>query len=194
MTDNQNRKKKLRSGFTTGTCAAAAAKAAAAILLTKEILSEVTIRIPAGKVLNLALIDVVSEGNCASCAVKKDSGDDPDTTNGVLVYASVTKAKHKSIIIDGGKGVGRVTKPGLACKLGDAAINPIPKEMIMNEVQNICSEYGYSEGLDVVISVPQGEEIARRTFNPRLGIVGGISILGTTGVVEPMSDIPYTLS
>lgn len=192
MSDNHKKKKKLRSGYTTGACAAAATKAAASMLLTKEILNEVTIRLPNGKVLNLYLIDVQLEDNYASCAVKKDSGDDPDSTNGILVYATVTRAGHKSITLDGGKGVGRVTKPGLACNIGEAAINPVPREMIMTEIQNVCNKYEYSEGLDVVISVPKGEEIARKTFNPRLGILGGISILGTTGIVEPMSDKAWT--
>jgi len=192
MSEKQGIKKKLRSGFTTGTCAAVAAKAAASMLLTKEIISQETIKIANGKTLNLPLIDVQLEVDYASCAVKKDSGDDPDITNGILVYATVTKAKHESITVGGGTGVGRVTKPGLACKIGEAAINPVPREMIIAEVQTVCTKHNYSEGLDVVISVPEGEEIARKTFNPRLGIIGGISILGTTGIVEPMSDKAWT--
>ena len=192
MSNNHNIKKKLRSGFTTGACAAAASKAAAAMLFTEEVFSEETIRIANGKTLNLSLIDVQLGEDYASCAVKKDSGDDPDITNGIFIYATVTKAKHKSITVDGGKGVGRVTKPGLACKIGEAAINPVPREMIITEVQNVCTRYNYSEGLDVVISVPKGEEVSQKTFNPRLGIIGGISILGTTGIVEPMSDKAWT--
>ncbi len=180
--------RKLRSGFTTGVCAAAAAKAATVMLFTRKILNDISIRIPKGEVISLPLHDVQLNENSVSCAVKKESGDDPDITNGILVYATVTKAQNRLISLDGGKGVGRVTKPGLACKVGEAAINPVPKSLIINEVKEVCVKYSYIEGLNVIISVPEGEEIARKTFNPRLGIIGGISILGTTGIVEPMSD------
>jgi cobalt-precorrin-5B (C1)-methyltransferase len=124
-----------------------------------------------------------------SCAVVKDSGDDPDMTNGIKIFARVEKAgREAGITIDGGEGVGRVTKPGLDQAVGNAAINSVPRRMIEDELRQVCEDNGYCGGLRVVISAPEGAEIAKRTFNPRLGIVGGISILGTTGIVEPMSD------
>ena len=124
----------------------------------------------------------------AVCAVRKDSGDDPDVTNGILVRAAVSVSDVPGIRIDGGEGVGRVTKPGLKQSVGEAAINPGPKAMIIRAVTDAMDECGRTESLLVVISVPGGEEIAVRTFNPRLGIEGGISILGTSGIVEPMSE------
>ena len=123
-----------------------------------------------------------------TCAIQKDAGDDPDTTNGILVYATVQKTKEPGIILDGGVGVGRVTKAGLSQKIGEAAINPVPKAMILREATEIAEKYDYEGGLKITISVPEGVEIAKKTFNPRLGIVGGISILGTSGIVEPMSE------
>ena len=129
--------------------------------------------------------------NMVSCGVCKDAGDDPDTTDGILVVASVEKMSGPQpvrIQIDGGQGVGRVTKPGLACKPGEAAVNPVPHSMIMRAVEEAADQYGYEGSLKVTISVPKGQETAHRTFNPRLGIEGGISILGTSGIVEPMSE------
>jgi len=186
------KKKKLRTGFTTGTCAAAAAKAAATMLLTGEKLDGITIKLPIGIVLSLPLVHVQTNDNCVSCAIKKDSGDDPDITKGFLIYATVSRSDHEGITIEGGEGIGRVTKPGLACKVGEAAINPVPKQMIVSEVGGVCSCYSYTQGLNVTISVPEGKNVAQKTFNPRLGIVDGISILGTTGIVEPMSKKAWT--
>jgi cobalt-precorrin-5B (C1)-methyltransferase len=140
-------------------------------------------------VLNLHVEEIRIEEDKVTCAILKDSGDDPDITNGILIYATVKKAKHDSIEVKGGKGVGTVTKPGLLCKVGEAAINPVPLQMIKKQVEMIKEEFCYKGGLDVIISVPEGEEIAKKTFNPRLGIEGGISILGSTGIVEPMSEI-----
>ena len=180
--------KKLRFGYTTGTCAAAAAKGAVKMLLGGERLSEVELMTPKGILLSLVLLDVVQEPDRVSCAVQKDAGDDPDTTNGLMIYAEVTKTDGKEIVVDGGTGVGRVTKPGLQRKIGEAAINPVPLSMILREAENCAAEADYEGGLRIIISVPKGEETARKTFNPRLGIVGGISILGTTGIVEPMSE------
>jgi cobalt-precorrin-5B (C1)-methyltransferase len=184
--------KKLRLGYTTGSCAAAAAKASALMLLTGKAVSEVTINLPQsnlpqGGVLTLPISEVQMGNDQVCCAVKKDSGDDPDVTNGMLVFATVSKASHRDITLEGGTGVGRVTKPGLACKIGEAAINPVPRKMILSGVRQVCTKLCYADGLDIVISVPEGSKIASKTFNPRLGIVGGISILGTTGIVEPMS-------
>ena len=185
--------KKLRFGYTTGSCAAGAARGAAELLLGENEISEVKLMTPKGILLHLEILDRKRGGNAASCAVRKDAGDDPDTTNGILVYAKVEKFLIRSdmedrIVIDGGIGVGRVTKPGLSQKIGEAAINPVPRAMILQAVEEIADQYHYEGGLKVTISVPEGEKIARKTFNPRLGIVGGISILGTSGIVEPMSE------
>ena len=180
--------KRLRRGFTTGTCAAAASKAAAVMLLTGRELHSVCLVTPAGIGLDLPLENVERGDGFASCAVRKDSGDDPDVTNGLLVYARVEKTAAPGIILEGGAGIGRVTKPGLDQGVGEAAINSTPRRMIAAALREVCEDAGYPGGLHVVLSAPGGEEIAKRTFNPRLGIVGGISILGTTGIVEPMSD------
>ena len=185
--------KKLRFGYTTGSCAAGAARGAARLLLGEDEIREVELMTPKGILLHLEILDRKRSENAASCAVRKDAGDDPDTTNGILVYAEVEKFLIRSdmedrIVIDGGIGVGRVTKPGLSQKVGEAAINPVPRAMILQAVEEIADQYHYEGGLKVTISVPEGEKIARKTFNPRLGIVGGISILGTSGIVEPMSE------
>ena len=197
--------KKLRFGYTTGSCAAAAAKGAAEILLGEKKISEVELMTPKGICLNLELLDIRQEENSVSCAVRKDGGDDPDTTDGILVYALVEKIPASSdpdkmkretetqdtrerILIDGGEGVGRVTKPGLKQPIGEAAINPVPRAMILKSVEEAADRFHYEGRLKITISVPEGKEIAKKTFNPRLGIVGGISILGTSGIVEPMSE------
>lgn len=185
--------KKLRFGYTTGSCAAGAARGAAELLLGEDEIEEAELMTPKGILLHLELLDMKRDENAASCAVRKDAGDDPDTTNGILVYAKVEKFQIRSdmedrIVIDGGTGVGRVTKPGLSQKIGEAAINPVPRAMILQAVEEIADRYHYEGGLKVTISVPEGEKIARKTFNLRLGIVGGISILGTSGIVEPMSE------
>lgn len=186
----------MRSGFTTGSCAAAAAKAACYMLLTGKEKKEITIVTPKGVPFVAVIVDCTREENRVSCAVIKDGGDDPDITTGSHVFADVSfvkktnqeEAKNAYVVIDGGKGVGRVTKPGLNQPVGNAAINDVPRQMIEQEVLEVCSLCDYKGGICVVISVPEGEELASHTFNPRLGIVGGISILGTSGVVEPMSN------
>ena len=200
--------KRLRYGYTTGSCAAGATRGAVRMLLSGASLSEVELQTPKGITLNLQLHDITRGETHVSCAVQKDAGDDPDTTNGILVYAKVEKISaeaakniidnqntdskkviiHSSIILDGGVGVGRVTKPGLSQKVGEAAINPVPKAMILREAEEAAQEYDYEGYLKITISVPEGEEISKKTFNPRLGIMGGISILGTSGIVEPMSE------
>lgn len=180
--------KNLRCGYTTGSCATAASKAAAAMLLTGERIDSVRIDTPKGIVLNLEPLEVMLTADFTSCAIRKDSGDDPDDTNGVLVYAKVEKTAEPGIMIEGGVGVGRVTKPGLACAVGGPAINPTPRKMITTEVGKVMAEAGYTGGLKVTISIPAGVEIAKKTFNPRLGIIGGLSVLGTSGIVEPMSE------
>ena len=180
--------KNLRCGYTTGSCATAAAKAAATMLLTGERVDSVRIDTPKGITLNLEPLQVELAENYVSCAIRKDSGDDPDDTNGILVFAKVERAVEPGVHIEGGVGVGRVTKPGLACAVGGPAINPTPRRMITSEVSSVMEQAGYTDGLMVTISIPEGVEIAKKTFNPRLGIIGGLSVLGTSGIVEPMSE------
>lgn len=179
----------MRRGYTTGTCATAAAKAATMLALGNN-LQEVSVNTPKGIPLTLGVLDCKISEKTASCAIKKDSGDDPDITNGILIYAEVEllENEHAEIIIDGGKGVGRVTLPGLPCQIGQAAINPTPRKTIRSVVIQVLEEFGYEGGAKVTISIPQGEELAKRTYNPRLGIEGGLSVLGTSGIVEPMSE------
>ena len=177
--------KLLRYGYTTGSCAAAAAKAAAQMLRTGQPVSQVRIVTPSGVPLTLDVLDPVLGEDSASCAIRKDGGDDPDATSGLLIYATV-RPIPQGIRIDGGPGVGRVTKPGLDQPVGAAAINHVPRQMIEAAVAEALQ--GASGGMEVIISVPGGEEVGKRTFNPHLGIVGGISILGTSGIVEPMSE------
>ncbi len=177
----------LRTGITTGACAAGAAKAAALTLLTTRSVTETTVQTEQDVLLSMAVQETRIENDSVACSVLKDAGDDPDVTNGMEIVATVTKS-DKGIHVDGGEGVGRVTKPGLKIPVGQAAINPVPLRMIRREVESVCRQVGYRGGLDVLISVPQGREIAKRTMNERLGIVSGVSILGTTGIVEPMSE------
>lgn len=180
--------KKLRSGFTTGSCAAAAAKAAAWMLLTRTEKTNISIITPKGDAFDAYILDIQKTDDSVKCAVRKDGGDDPDVTTGALIYAEVRFSDAEGIRLDGGEGVGRITRPGLDQPVGEAAINSVPRSMIKQEVNEVAEACGYDGGFDVIISVPGGEEIAARTFNPRLGIEGGISIIGTSGVVEPMSE------
>lgn len=202
LRDNQM----LRCGYTTGSCAAAAAQRAAAMVLGAVFSSDekIVLDTPGGVRLELSMENPERGDGCASCAVKKDAGDDPDATNGILVYARVSKAGREEeapqdgvtvlredcprITLNGGAGVGRVTKRGLSCAVGEAAINPVPRQMILEQVLEVCEEFDYKDGIHVEIFVPGGEEVAGKTFNPQLGVLGGISILGTSGIVEPMSD------
>ena len=200
----------MRYGFTTGSCAAAASKAAIYMLITGKEKNSITIDTPKGLIYNAEILDIRRGENEVSCAVRKDGGDDPDVTSGALVYSSVKFVSKKeaadylqpgaklsdnpedsryeySVIIDGGEGVGRVTKPGLDQKVGEAAINSVPRQMIEKEVRDVCDLFDVKEDIKVIIFVPNGAEIAKKTFNPRLGIEGGISIIGTSGIVEPMS-------
>lgn len=179
--------KALRLGYTTGSCAAAAAKAAAWMLLSGKEKREISLLTPKGIALTLQVEEITRTDSFVSCAIAKDSGDDPDVTAGALIFAKVEKSPA-GIQIDGGFGVGRVTKPGLEQPVGNAAINSVPRKMIAENLREVMDTFDYTEGLCVIISVPLGEELAKKTFNPRLGIVGGISILGTTGIVEPMSE------
>ena len=188
--------KKMRCGYTTGTCACAAAKAAAYMLLSGREVKEIKVITPMGVSLTLPVIDIDIKEDKVICAIKKDSGDDPDVTNGIKIYAQVSYVKEDimrtintdGVIVDGGIGVGRVTKKGLKCAVGEAAINPVPLKMIKEAVAEAAESYSYEGSLKVIISAPKGVDIAKKTFNPNLGITGGISILGTTGIVEPMSE------
>ncbi len=143
---------------------------------------------PKGILLHLQIQDIQMTGEEVSCAVEKDGGDDPDATHGLMVYASVRRSAHPGVRIDGGTGVGRVTKTGLEQPVGAAAINKVPRSMIEAEVKKAAETWCYNGGFDVRISIPGGDVIARRTFNPRLGIEGGLSVLGTSGIVVPMSE------
>lgn len=182
----------LRYGWTTGSCAAAAAKAAAQMLFGGEEIRHVRLMTPKGIELYLDVESVTWMPDYAECAVRKYSGDDPDVTDGLLIFAKVERCGGDQILLDGGAGVGRVTKPGLEQQIGQAAINKVPRKMITEEVSGVCREYGYSGGVKVLISIPEGEETAKKTFNPRLGITGGLSVLGTSGIVEPMSEKALT--
>lgn len=179
--------KNLRYGYTTGSCAAAAAQAATLLLLTNECPDKIKLNTPKGIDLILTPQDAKIENNVASCAITKDSGDDPDVTNGIRIFAYVKKT-DKEIIIDGGQGVGRITKAGLANPVGSAAINSKPLQQIKNAVKLAMKKANYTGGLSVTICAEKGEEIAKQTYNEHLGIIGGISILGTSGIVEPMSE------
>lgn len=184
-------KKELRKGFTTGSCGAAAAKAALYMLLTGSVKDEIEIITPGGTVFRTEVKDIFREGNRVRCAVVKDGGDDPDVTTGLHVTAEVSAEERGDgaleIQIEGGPGVGRVTLPGLDQPVGNAAINRVPRQMIEKELTEVADLLDFRGRIRVILSVPGGEAAAERTFNPRLGIEGGISILGTTGIVEPMS-------
>ena len=178
----------LRCGYTTGTCAALAALGASKFALSGRVPETVSVMTGIGILVETEIEDSGSESGRYWCAVKKDAGDDIDATNGILIFASVKLKNEEGIDIDGGEGVGRVTKPGLDQPVGNAAINSVPRRMITDAVQSALDEAGYEGGADVVISIPQGKEIASKTFNPVLGVEGGISVIGTNGIVEPMSE------
>ncbi|MHA6531520.1 cobalt-precorrin-5B (C(1))-methyltransferase [Paenibacillus sp. BAC0078] len=185
----------LRRGYTTGACAAAAAKGAALLLITGEFPQTVDIDLPAGFRHTFGLTGWQRHGDASAvCATVKDAGDDPDATHQARIEAAVSWRDAPGVEIDGGKGVGRVTKPGLPVAVGEAAINPVPRRMIQEAVSEVLEEHGAARGLRVVISVPEGEAIALKTLNPRLGVLGGISILGTRGVVTPFSTEAYKAS
>jgi cobalt-precorrin-5B (C1)-methyltransferase len=177
--------KKLRYGYTTGSCAAGAAKAAAMMLFGGKPVDSVKIDTPAGWRLELPVSNVTIAEDSVSCGVKKDAGDDPDITDGIIIYAKAVKSPGGDIRICAGEGIGRVTRKGLSVQQGMPAINPVPMKMIQEEVRSILPE---DTGVSIEISAPEGVALAEKTFNPKLGIEGGISILGTTGIVKPMSE------
>ncbi len=178
--------KKLRCGYTTGTCAALAAQAAARALLLHERPEKATLLTPKGVEVSAPVEELEVGEGFARCAVRKDAGDDIDVTDGILIFAQV-RPIPQGIQVDGGKGVGRVTKPGLNQPVGQAAINQVPRQMITQALSQVLEEGDCACGLEAIISIPQGEELAAKTFNPNLGIVGGLSVLGTSGIVEPQS-------
>lgn len=202
--------KKMRFGYTTGSCAAAAAKASVRMLLGGEPVKQVELMTPKGILLHLQITDPVCGKEKASCAIQKEAGDDPDVTHKLFVCVSAElcsleearrlqrvfgekeeqkQASEGAVVgITSGIGVGRVTLPGLEQPIGAPAINRVPRSMITEEVREVCRQYGYIGGVKITVWVPKGQETAKRTFNPRLGIQGGISILGTSGIVEPMSE------
>lgn len=177
---------KLRLGYTTGSCAAGAAKAAVQKLIGGIFPDKVFLMTPKGIGLELDILDKSSGENYACCAVQKDGGDDPDITSGILVYACAEKLTA-GVEIVGGEGIGIVTKAGLDRPVGDYAINTVPRQMITAAVMEIAELYEYKNGFRITIFIPVGAELAKKTYNPRMGIEGGISVIGTSGIVEPMS-------
>lgn len=185
----------LRSGFTTGACSAAAAKAATLALLTQQAITEIGIMLPIGRAQEFAVETCNVTVEAATCVVVKDAGDDPDCTHGAHLTATVAWTdRPDQVEIDRGPGVGLITKPGLGLDVGSPAINPVPRRNITEMVREAAGASLASRGLRVVISVPGGEEMARHTQNERLGILGGISILGTTGIVIPFSTAAFKAS
>jgi cobalt-precorrin-5B (C1)-methyltransferase len=186
--------KTLKYGYTTGTCAAAAVKGAAQMLRDQTLVDQVELRLPCGETARFQLQGGVLHENTASCYVVKDAGDDPDVTNGAEIHATAKVeffTEHR-ITIQGGTGVGRVTKPGLAVPVGDWAINPVPRRMIMEVIKEVFAVRCVPAMLTFTISIPNGEELAKKTLNERLGILGGLSILGTSGIVKPISSRAWT--
>ncbi len=194
MSETQKPRQKLRTGFTTGTCATAAAKAGLVAIITKKKIESIEVSLPKQKIV-INITSCQFDQYTAKCSVIKDGGDDPDVTHGaeIIVDLQITDNAGK-IEIDGGEGVGRVTKPGLGLEIGSAAINPTPKRMITENLTITGKELLQKKGIKVIISVPRGKEIAPKTDNPRLGIINGISILGTTGIVVPYSTASFAAS
>ena len=188
-------KEKLRTGFTTGTCATASAMACILAIKNKKKSDSVEVKLPKGSFLKIKIDKCNFSENTARCSVIKDGGDDPDVTHGATIIVDLTITDSPNQIeIDGGEGVGVVTKPGLGLEINKPAINPVPKKMIKHNLENIASEILKTKGIRVVISVPKGKELASKTDNPRLGIIGGISILGTSGIVIPYSTASFAAS
>ena len=190
--EEKKKKGALRSGYTTGTTATAATKGALLALVTGKPVEQVTVALPKGRTATLKIAWTKADSGSVMCAAIKDGGDDPDVTHGAEICSTVSFSDRVGdIAIDGGRGVGRVTKPGLGLQIGDAAINPTPMSMLKNAVNEVAQDQLKSRGISVVISVPKGEDLATKTDNPRLGIMGGISILGTTGIVLPYSTASF---
>ena len=187
--------KKLRTGYTTGSSATAASKAALLSIIKQQKIDEVEITLPKKSTIKIPVNSCQFEKNKAKCSVIKDGGDDPDVTHGAEIIVELTFHENKNQIeIDGGEGVGIVTKPGLGLEINKPAINPVPKKMITENLQEIGSDILNEKGIRVVISVPKGKELGPKTDNPRIGIKNGISILGTSGIVIPFSTASYAAS
>jgi len=185
-------KEKLRTGFTTGTCATAASKAGILAIINQQNLNNVDVILPKRDKINIQINSCNFSKDNARCSVIKDGGDDPDVTHGAEIFVELSLTdKIGSIEIDGGKGVGRVTKPGLGLEIGTAAINPTPRKMILENIQEVGKKVLEENGVKIIVSVPTGEELAKKTDNPRIGILNGISILGTSGIVIPYSTASF---
>jgi cobalt-precorrin-5B (C1)-methyltransferase len=195
MEEQLKSREKLRTGFTTGTAAAASAKSSILSIINQKKIDSVKITLPKNNEIQIKINSCEFSSSIGKCSVIKDGGDDPDVTHGaeILVELSLTSELNK-IEIDGGEGVGIVTKPGLGLEINKAAINPTPKKMITENIREVADDILKNNGIKIVISVPNGKELAKKTDNPRLGIVGGISILGTTGIVIPYSTASFAAS
>ncbi len=195
MEEQLKSREKLRTGFTTGTAAAASAKAAILSIINQKKIDSVKVTLPKNNKIQIKINSCEFSNSIGKCSVIKDGGDDPDVTHGaeILVELSLTSELNK-IEIDGGKGVGIVTKPGLGLEINEAAINPTPKKMITENIREVADDILKNNGIKIIISVPNGKELAKKTDNPRLGIIGGISILGTTGIVIPYSTASFAAS
>lgn len=183
----QSGNKILRCGFTTGTCSTLASKACTVIYFTGKKIDTISITTPKGIEVVADVLNIEISTNSITCAIQKDAGDDIDVTDGMLIYARIDFIEQNEIIITGGDGIGLVTKKGLNQPVGEYAINSTPRKMITEELNKLSKEYNYTKGYKVTISAPEGKEIAKKTFNSNLGIIDGISIIGTTGIVEPQS-------
>ena len=184
----------LRSGLTTGSCATATSLAAARLLLTGQESDAVEITLPKGKQVQMRLEFCRRDGERAEAGTIKDAGDDPDVTHGALLFSQVRLLAEPGVRFVAGQGVGTVTRPGLVLGVGEPAINPVPRRMIGEHLQQLASGCGYAGGFEVTVNVRDGEQLALKTMNPRLGILGGLSILGTSGIVRPFSCSAYIAS
>lgn len=188
------RKPNLREGYTTSACATAAACAATRTLLTGTCVESITIDLPARNAVTFPVATCLQQNHSVTCGIIKDAGDDPDVTHGLEIRAEVAWHSEPGIILEGGPGVGHVTKPGLPLPVGEPAINPVPRRIIIRGVTQELGHLAEQRGVRVTISVPGGEAVAQQTMNPKLGIIGGISILGTSGIVKPFSVSAYRAS
>jgi len=184
----------LRSGLTTGSCATATSLAAARLLLTGEASDAVQITLPKGKQVQMRLEFCRLRDDGAEAGTIKDAGDDPDVTHGALVFARVRLIPQSGVRFVAGPGVGTVTRPGLVLSVGEPAVNPVPRQMMSGHLSRLAEELGYSGGFEITLGVEGGEALALKTMNPRLGILGGLSILGTSGIVRPFSCAAYIAS
>ncbi|MBF8779005.1 cobalt-precorrin-5B (C(1))-methyltransferase [Pseudomonas fulva] len=192
--ETQERAAPLRSGLTTGSCATATSLAAARLLLTGLSSDAVRITLPKGRQVQMRLEFCRRAGEQAEAGTLKDAGDDPDVTHGALLYSQVRLTTTPGIRFLAGEGVGTVTRPGLVLAVGEPAINPVPRRMISEHLQRLADEHDHAGGFEVTINVRDGERLALKTMNPRLGIIGGLSILGTSGIVRPFSCAAYIAS